>query len=156
MPTYNAPDEAVRQMFGKPWTDPLLGLVHFSAASWGADLRLAANTQDVVNDGDTYTAFPFEFVLPKDDETGKFEFTLATSNFDAEIGNLIEETTETVSTSLKVVHNSDPDVEIISYQNLEVINAQVDAQNVQFNIGLKNLNKLLFGRRRRPSTHGAL
>ena len=54
------------EFYGQDSSDPFLMLLELSHSSFST-IYLANDVKEVVSNGDTYSPFPFSFVLPTDD-----------------------------------------------------------------------------------------
>lgn len=81
MPTTSYVTTAVADSAG----DPFLYLLTISHADLPAPIRLVRNKVDVVSRGNTYTAFPFDIVLPGDGDGGQRPARITIDNVDQRI-----------------------------------------------------------------------
>lgn len=93
-------------------------------------LRVCNNSVDVVSRGETFTAFPFQIVLPNDDSEKLPTVSLRISNVSGEIMDFIRSLPQAPILLLEIVTNADFDVveksvgflkmDVISYNALDI------------------------------------
>lgn len=86
-----------------------LVLVVLEHADWPGPLRLVANTEDVVSNGDTYSAAGFEIAMPDqlEERNGEMRFNLVDA--DATTLALLRTTRAVIDVTVSWVLASDPD-----------------------------------------------
>lgn len=95
-------------IFGSDTGQVFLLLLTISHASLSASLRFVNNYTDIVSNGNTYTAFPFEITLPDDKEESLPQMRLAIDNVDRQIVNAIRSLTSPPTVTLDVILASAP------------------------------------------------
>ncbi len=95
----------------------------------GGPLRVVQNLEDIVSNGNTYTAFPFEVTLPEDVDEGPAKVTLSLDNVDRSIVTAIKgiPTTDAPIVTVDIIVASQPDVVEISMPNMVLRNVSGDA-----------------------------
>jgi len=99
--------------------DPRLILLSLAHADFAATLYYAQNFEDVVSNGQTYTAFPFEIELPTDDD-GVPRGSIRIANIGRAIWDLIGELVTPPVLTLTFVLASAPDTVQRAFTYLEV------------------------------------
>lgn len=113
-----APDEVI---------SVLLEITHASIAT---PIRVTDNGEDIVHNGDTYTAFPFTIELPADnDQLPVARLTLA--NVDGRIGEAVEAINTPPTVSIKLVLASTPNNVELEFSGFEMRSIKINAVAVE-------------------------
>lgn len=108
----------------------LLTLTH---TDFAATIRWVDNTEDVVSNGNTFTAAPFAIRLPDDDGDKGPRAEVVMTNVDrslvAELRSISGKTR--IAATVTVVMASDPDTAMATFENFDFINITFDAQVIQ-------------------------
>lgn len=101
-------------------------------------IRVVNNLENLVSDGQTYTAFPFQITIPSDTAEGRPTLRLILDNVDRQmvqaIRNLSPTSTPTVQVDLVLA--STPDVIEVSFPNLSLRNVSYDVFTVEGELAL--------------------
>lgn len=103
------------------------------------NVRLVNNTEDIVSDGSTYTAFPFSIILPVDNESAQPEFTVRVQNANLELVNefrTIAGGSERVTCDIGVIALSDPDTLLAEWTDFELTDVQYNADVMTFTLSI--------------------
>lgn len=101
--------------------EALLALISITHATIsGGPLRFVQNMQDLVSNGSTYTAFPFQITLPDDTDDGLAKVTLKIDNVDRSIATAIRRMppNSPPTVTVDLVLASQPDTVEISISDL--------------------------------------
>ena len=111
----------------------LMDIVHPSFTT----VRIVNNTEDITSNGNTYTAFPFNVVLPPDTEEFQPKLQVGVVN----VTRLLIDEVRTIAGSdqrakatITVIEASDPDTALATYSNFEVVNLRYDANEMSFDL----------------------
>lgn len=107
--------------------------------------RYAANVvEDIVSDGDTYIAAPFQVSLPDDtdERPAQARIRLARISHDVIVAIRTIDTPATVT--LKVVLATDPNTKEVEYSNMLLTNISADDTSITGTLGYANLQEELF------------
>lgn len=99
---------ALKAMFADVTDEAFLMLCQIDHASLSEPIRVVNNWEDVVNSGDTYTAFSFRVTLP-DDTDAIQKPTLEVDNVDRAIYDAIRGMDSPATVTLSMVLASSPD-----------------------------------------------
>jgi hypothetical protein len=108
-------------------TEVFLALLKIDHDDLTTPERLVNNTVDIVSNGDTYTAYPFEIMLPDADPERPPEITVAIDNVAQDLIAALRSVSSPLSFELSVVLASDPDTVEIGPLALEMTFADWDA-----------------------------
>lgn len=116
----------LRQQLFQPFRDEEIKvLLEINHSSFSAPLRFVSDVDDLVSNGETYTAFPFEINLPTDDENEPGA-TVRIENVDDRIGTtLLNLNTDPVTVDIKVVLRSTPDVIEAEWSEFELVDVEI-------------------------------
>lgn len=117
------------QLYGQDSNDPFLMLLTISHASF-TTLRLVNNTEDIVSNGNTFTAFPFRVNLSVDDGESSREVGIEFDNVSLQLIDEIRTVTTPMAVKLEMVLASDPDFIQIEVNDLQIRNITYNKQTV--------------------------
>lgn len=112
----------------------LLALVEIThPAIAGGVLRLVQDLQDVTSNGNVYTAFPFQIILPEDNDEATPKVRLVVDNVDRSIAIAIRSIPPTSAPTVKIdiVVASQPNVVEISMTGLKLKNVSGDSFQIE-------------------------
>ncbi len=115
-------------------------------------IRVVDDTVAITSNGLLYEAFPFEFVLPQEDESvprGKLRF----QNIDREIGQTVLAIKDDIRASIACILRSDPDVVEFSYKYFYIRNCRGNAVQIETDVGGKNYSTLIYPNVRASKQH---
>jgi len=115
-------------------------------------IRVVSDTVAVTSNSLVYNPFPFEFILPQEDESvprGKLRF----QNIDRIIGQEILAIKDELRAKVAVILRSAPDVEEFSYKYLYIRNCQGNAISIEAELGGKNYSTLIYPNVRASKTN---
>jgi hypothetical protein len=110
-------------------------------------IYVVSDVLDVVSNGITYTGFPFEWVMPQEDDEiprGK----LRIQNVDKRIGLALHSLRTPPYIKVQVVLKSDPDEALLNYRFLRLTNVSVDAVAVEGDVGITDFTSIPWPRTR--------
>lgn len=110
------------QETGEVW----LVLITLSHADLGTPIRVVNNNEDIISRGQTYKAFPFEFVLPNTDGDSPSKATLRIDNIDRQIVTTLRTLSSGPSITMEVIMASAPNTVEISLAGMKLANATYD------------------------------
>lgn len=111
---------------GEVW----LVLLTISHASLGTPIRVVRNTVDIVSNGETFTAYPFEISLPEDVDGQIPQVSLSISNVDKMLMDTLRSIITPLDVTVQVVLASSPDVIELSVTDFKLREVQYDATNI--------------------------
>jgi hypothetical protein len=100
---------ARRAMFAPSTDQVFLALLTISGTGIPTPLRFVNNSEDVVSNGNTHLAYPFQISLPDEREDSPAQVTLIIDNIDQSIVAGIRLLTKPPKITLEVILASDPD-----------------------------------------------
>ena len=102
-------------MYGQSTNEAFLVLIELDHDDLGVPLRFTSDGVDTISNGDTYTAYPFEIVLPSNTEEGISQGRITIDNIDQSLITAIRSiSSEPMDVSMSIVLASDPDtIEVI-------------------------------------------
>jgi len=118
---------AIRALTARESGDPVVMLMKIAHPDLAPDLRIAANTfgDDIVSNGSTFRAAPFDLEWPTDSE-GPPIARLRAMNIDRAIGEALESITTPANCTLYIVMASTPDTVERQGNKFEMRNCQWD------------------------------
>ena len=107
----------------------------------GTVLRAAANLEDITSNGNVYTAFPFEIILPPDDGETISKLELVFVNVGEELMELVRAYPPGVHPLIRfdLVISDAPDVIEKTIDFMEVSNVTYDAMAIKFDLMSSNI-----------------
>lgn len=147
---------AMAAMFGNETNEVFLVIAEITHADM-TTVRIVNNTEDIISNGDTYVAFPFEIIFPNEDAKKLSRSTMRLCNVNQEIIAEIFDLDSPAAIDVSVIMASDPDtieagpfsylIRDISFDAI-LLTAQLAYEDV--------LNELIPGHTMNPSTFGAV
>lgn len=129
--------QLLAQIYSQESGDPFLTLVTLSHGDFD-DIRLVNNTEDIVSNGLTYTAFPMKIGLPKDDGETTREVTIEFDNVALDLISEIRTVTDFINVKLEMVLASIPDAVQISFEELKIQSLTYNKSRVSARLFLDN------------------
>jgi len=117
-------------MFAEETADGLLALLTIDHPTLTTPIRVVHNTVDIISRGDSFTAFPFELVLPTSDPDSPPRAQLVIDNVSREIGQVIRQIPSAATVLIEVVRLAAPDELELSFPTLKLINIRLDVAKV--------------------------
>lgn len=92
------------------YTDQVfLWLLELDGDDFAEPIRVVNSREDVVSNGETYIAFPFEITLPSEDGETISDVRLTISNIDRAITEAVREASNAITATASIVLASSPD-----------------------------------------------
>jgi hypothetical protein len=101
--------EMLAQIFGQQGDDCFLVLLTLNHPSFAQTIRLVNNVEDIISNGNTYSAFPFKITLPADDGETAREVAIELDNASLELIEELRTVTDPIDVNLKMILGSIPD-----------------------------------------------
>lgn len=108
-------------------------------------LRFVNNNEDIISNGQTFTAFPFAIVLPNDDGDTLPRVKLQLQNFDQLIVEAIRGLPSPPSIKCQIVTSLTPDDVEIEIENMILRNVNYDAMDIMGDLQVVNVITRKFG-----------
>lgn len=122
--------EGLEALMAQDTEEVFLVLLTLSHPSLLADICVVNNTEDIVSNGVTYIAFPFELTLPNDQYASNVRSQLRIDNVDRQIVQAIRSINTAPDVSFKIVRAASPDTAEATFPNFKLSNVTYDAQTV--------------------------
>ena len=119
----------------------LLTLDHDDLAS---PIRVVNNVENITSNGNVYTAFPFELILPQDDGDTLPQVIISLSNVDLSLVDEIRGLTGALTVTLEIVLASSPNTIEMSIDGMKTISIQYDAQKIEATCQVEDTMNLIF------------
>lgn len=118
---------AIRELTKREGGDPVILLLTIEHDDWAEPVRFCTNTigDDIVSNGETFTAAPFELEWPTDDDKAPVS-RLKAFNVDRLLGTALDELVTPCTCTLQAVLASDPDTIQRQALKFELRNTQWD------------------------------
>lgn len=118
-----------------PVVDPHIILLEFSEDGQGVIIRAAINTEDVVHNGETYTAAAIKATLPSA-QNKEVTASLSASNTERILGRAIDAAKKRINVRIILIDYALPDVAVIDTQDLLVAtSSSVSGVSVEMQLG---------------------
>lgn len=121
----------VNQMHGQV---AYLFLMTISDPESNTVLRVVNNLEDVTSNGEVYTAFPFEIILPPDTGTAPSGVKVKTVNVGAELMEILRGTLDPPKVKLELVLSDAPDVVEKTIDFMVLRGLEYDVNSVSFDL----------------------
>lgn len=116
-----------------------LWLLTITHEATGETHRLVSNLDDVVSRGETYLAFPFEFVLPSDDGESLPEIPIVINYVSDELVALLRKYADGVVVLAEIILASAPDQPEYTIEDLVIKTVTYDAGQVTLTAKVEDL-----------------
>jgi hypothetical protein len=111
--------QLLAQMLGQESSDPFLFLVTLSHSSFST-IRLVNDVDDFISNGNTFTAFPMQIGLPKDDGDSQRELTIEFDNINRDLITSIRSVTTEIDVKIEMVLASLPNDIQFEFSELKI------------------------------------
>ena len=101
--------------------------------------RLVNNLEDVVSRGNTYMAFPFQFILPEDDGQTLPTIQISVDNVSLELIEIIRTYGTGITITSEIIMASAPDNVEYSIDDLSLVDATYNTQSVTLTAQIQDL-----------------
>lgn len=122
--------ELLTELYGQQSGDPFLTLFTLTHPTFSLPLRFVNNSEDIVSNGDTYTAFPVRVILPPDDNESAREVRISFDNISLEVIDQFRSVTTPITASLQMVLASDPNTIQYSLEELKLTGITYDIRSI--------------------------
>lgn len=122
-----------------PESDLPLVLLTITHAALSGPLYLVNNRENVISNGETYIAFPFQITLPDSSEDAPPRARVTIDNVSREIGQAIRLMTSAAAVSIAVVRQEDPDTIEMQFSGMRNGSVLWDASKVEFDLEFEDL-----------------
>lgn len=129
MPNQLSP-ELLAQLMAQESEDPFLVLATLTHTSFAEPIYLVNNSEDIVSNGITFSAFPFRLRLPPDDGEKAREAQIEFDNVSLELIELIRSVTTRIDIKLEMVLASVPDDIQYSLEELKISNISYNRSTI--------------------------
>ena len=119
------------QQTGEVW----LVLLTITHADLPSTLRFVNNNEDVISGGQTFTAFPFEIILPNQDPDTPPRASLRIDNVDRQIVTALRTLTSAPTIQFDIVLASQPSTVEATFPGMKLMGATYTAATVSGEIG---------------------
>lgn len=126
-------------VFAQETGEVYLVILEIDHTDLSVPIRVVNNTEDVVSNGDTYLAFPFNVALPPDTDQGVVSVTLTIDNVDRQIVDALRDVTSPPIVSISVLLASSPNTIEAGPYNMTVGDADYDALSVNFQLTFEDI-----------------
>lgn len=107
-----------------------LELIVLTHPDLATPLRFVNNNEDIVSGGETYTAFPFSIMLPKDKDRVAPSASIRIDNVSRQIGQLIRQLVTAPLITISIVRLDDFDTVEQQFPPLQLRNVEYDSLTV--------------------------
>lgn len=140
--------QMLNDMYAQQTGEAVLILLEMDHPDMPSPVRITSDAVGTISNGDTYVAFPFDFILPDEPENGRPpKASIRICNIrpeDPEEDNILDALRDLQGKpSIKpmIVRGSDPDTVEIEYPGFQLNGFTYDALYVQGDLSLKDLSQ---------------
>lgn len=120
-------------------SDLPLVLLTISHADLAQPIRVVCNKVDITSNGNVFTGFPFEIVLPDAGEDAPPQSKIRINNVSREIGQAIRSISTPPDVTIQVVRQDTPDVIEAEFAGMFMTNVTYDALIVEADLFFEDL-----------------
>lgn len=121
--------QLLAQLYGQESSDPFLMLVTLSHETF-SDIRLVNNSEDIVSNGLTYSAFPMRIRLGVDDGETAREVLIEFDNVGLDLIDEIRTVTTPISVKIEMILASIPNEIQTSIEDLKLRNVSYNVKTI--------------------------
>lgn len=144
------------QLYAQESDVPFLMLVTLTHPSFPT-IRLVNNSEDIISNGETFTAFPMRIRLPMDDGESTREVSIEFDNVSLTLIDELRTVTSPIDVKIDMILSSNPDDIQISLDELKMRNVTYNKQIVSARLYLDSfLNVELTSERYSPKLYPGL
>lgn len=133
--------ESLKQEAWSQESDLPLVLLEIDHADLAVPIRVVNNKENITSNGEEYTAFPFEIVLPSSQDDGPPQAKLRIDNVSREIGEAIRTISGPPSVTIRVIRRQTPDIVEAEFEGMILRKVNYDALSVEGNIEFEDLTR---------------
>jgi hypothetical protein len=126
----NVSDPFRQAVFAQETGEAILVLMEIDHPDLAEPIRVTHNDIDVVSNGSTYIAFPFQIELPTDSDNKAPTARLTIDNVDRRITETVRQIQSPPTVDMRVVRGSDPDTIETEFPQFQLRNITYDAQTI--------------------------
>ena len=148
----------LRSLLLQHTNEVLLFLVTVEHADWGTPVRLVNDRVDILSNGETYNAYPFEFLLPAEDtERAQVQTKIILDNVDRQVIALLRELATFPTVMASLILASTPDTIEYGPAEFQLTAYDYDAQTITGYLSHENvLTELIPGDTFNPAHYPGL
>lgn len=102
-------------------------------------IRVVNNLTDITSNGNVYTAFPFDIVLPDDTDDKDYVARLTIDNVSREITQSLRQISEPPTITISVIRAADPDTIELALPNFTMRNVSWDELSITADLSVESL-----------------
>lgn len=131
---------ALAAMLAQNTGEVMLSLIVLDHADFTNPVRIVNDRQDIVSNGETYSAYPFEVLLPAEDSEQPQVLTqVKLCNVDRQVIALLRELATYPTVTLSLILASTPDTVEYGPAVFEMDSYEYDAQTITCNVTYENV-----------------
>ena len=118
-------------------TQAFYSLLTVTHPSWGTPVRLVNNTEDIVSNGNTFSAFPFSVVLLADDDGSAPRLRVSIANTTRIIVSemrAVAGSRTRITATLSVVSSIDNNTAIADFPDFDLVNVSYNSEVMSFDL----------------------
>ena len=124
-------------MYVESTGDCMALLLTLSHADFEADINFNTSGADITSNGVTYTAYPFDIILPNDEADRSPRAKLTIDNTDRRIVAAVRSLRSAPSATFSLVRASAPDVLEVTFPDFKLTNISYDMATVEGDLTLE-------------------
>ena len=120
-----------------------LYLIQFDHTDLTSPIRMVNNKEDIVSNGNIYTAFPFDIILPEQTPDRASTTTVRLCNVDRQVSTLLDGLSSRPTLTVSMVLASSPDTIELGPAEYEVIDYVYGSTTIEATLSYENVNEEL-------------
>jgi len=149
-------DTLKQEAFSQESNLPLV-LLEISHADLAESIRVVNDKIDITSDGDLYTAYPFEIILPDSREDAPPRAQIRIDNVSREISQAIRSISTPPSVAIKIVRRETPDIIEMEFSGMKLVNVPYDVLSVSGYLEFEDLTREPYPAHNfNPSSYGGI
>lgn len=127
-------EHTLRSIYAEESGEVFLALLEIDTPSLSKALRAVNDSVDHTHQGNLYTAFPFDFVLPPSDGASLPKLSVRISNVSLKLIELIRLMEDPINIKLIIVLASDIDTVKVEIEHMTLRNVEANSQTITFSV----------------------
>ena len=121
---------AKQAIFSQETNEVFLMIIEIDHNDLASPIRVVNNWENITSNGNTYTAYPFQFALPGEDGESMEQVQLTISNVDKLLVEGVRSISSPLDLTLNVILASDPDTIEAGPFNMKIRNVEYNAETL--------------------------
>lgn len=134
-------NDSFHAMFAAETDEVYLMLITISHPQLTDDIRVSSDIVNTTSQGKLFVGYPFEFVLPTDEEGAPPRSMVTIDNVDREICNSLRQINSPANFKIEIIRAADPDTIEISWDDFQLRNVKGDVFQISGELNIDDITR---------------